>query len=733
MAKRVVPYFTEVTDYDQAGEDVLAASLLSASRPNLSAIIFNTALDNTRIWNGSIFVDAPIKNSDGSPDTAVIAATYFIVDDFKQPGAPDDSDAIDAAIAAAFASTSIKTIKFLARTYTISRPIILARIVTNAYNLFNLDLVGAVNANAGVTNQSTKIVCTFSDTFAIGIQNARSVTIENIFVLGTFTGNKAYKFICESQNSDWAQEGVRDSQFSPYSAITVDPFGTSVPADGGYPGLSDYYKASAGGSSAVTIKNCSINNFVVGLSVSNNGVTPNAEAINIYNSRIYNCKIPWASGQSQTRGCVVKDCAVFNCLTVFDGVTYGGGFGSPPVVENIIVSTVKNFCNVLVNRGTFSVKDVYAEAIWKIGVITGTKTASFTNSTFKFEYGETFGIKAPDSYITGGGAVNFYACDFTKSGDQNYNSLWQDCTVRFDGCSFESLHLGVSGNGNSDYDNSRGFGIIATHGNKYVGTTPAGHYGYTGPSLKKTEARFAHSITHTLHANQNNQNSIGLVTVTTTSDNEATFTAPDATKIRVGDIIQAVPNLPYPFYFQEGTQSFANTTRPNVSPVLGTVKSVVGTTITIKDTAIGLVTADFQLINLWTDVYYGGMVGTTTNGSNVITNVYRESSASIVGKRIYQFDGAAFPLGLYVVSEDQGARTITLSGDLNASHASIFLYTALFNVDAIMPGAPPWNNGVFFEKGQLVKTKTDKLYLCTLAGITGNGTHTPTFKEVSLL
>jgi hypothetical protein len=63
MASRLVPFYTVVTEYNQAGEDALVPSLTGQSSGAL--VIFNTTLGKTRIWNGSAFATAPMLNPDG--------------------------------------------------------------------------------------------------------------------------------------------------------------------------------------------------------------------------------------------------------------------------------------------------------------------------------------------------------------------------------------------------------------------------------------------------------------------------------------------------------------------------------------------------------------------------------------------------------------------------------------------------------------------------------------------
>lgn len=651
-------------------------------------------------------------------------------------GSTDDTTAIQSAIDFCIASTSIHKLHFKAKNYKITGPLICYKLSVGAYTVFNLDLIGEVNANAGVGTRCTQITCTHKDTFAIGFQNARSCSIQNILIVGAYSYTKTFKDIAEGDTNDWAATGVRDEQFSPYAGISVDPFATSVPADGGYPGLSSYYIASAAGSSGVSVRNCYITNFVVGFSISNNGTTPNAESINIYNSRIYLTKVALASGQSQTRGCAMDDCAVFSCLTAIDTVSYGVGTGSAPVVKNLIVSKVKNFVNISINRAVFSASDVYAEEIWKVGVVFGTKTASFRNCTFKLSYGNTDEfVKAPDTYLGGGGTAVFYSCDFTKSGDTNYNTIFSDITATFFNCTFEGNYPAFSQTiGRLNFYDCVSAGIKITQGQKYVGST-TGYSNYNGINVKKSLPTTGTQIMHNVLPAGNNSVSIGSVTITVISNSTATFTPSSVTSIKVGDIIYATVT-PYTFYYQDSSQDNESTITQNTTPVLGTVQSIVGGVVTIKDIPYNLVDGTFTLSNQWGEVYYGGIFGTTTAGSPTISNVYKESGQSLVGHRIHFADPASFPNGLYVVSEDTNARTLTMSGNALGNVASLALYTAYFEYDVSVVGDPTALTGLYLAKSTLLKTRaqalTDTVYFTSAGGIVGNGTHTPVFKTLNI-
>jgi hypothetical protein len=96
---------------------------------------------------------------------------------------------------------------------------------------------------------------------------------------------------------------TRDSRYSPYCAIAIDPFYSIIPPDGGYPNLKVWYRGgtSRGGSTGIIIKNCIFRGFTVGAITSPNGYTLNAELITFENIQVTDCKIGISGCQAQEK------------------------------------------------------------------------------------------------------------------------------------------------------------------------------------------------------------------------------------------------------------------------------------------------------------------------------------------------------------------------------------------------------------------------------------------------
>lgn len=660
---------------------------------------------------------------------------FVSVKDFGAVGSGlvNDQPAIQAAVDFAIAN-SIKQVFFPVGNYRIDSPIIVYKLSSGAYTTFNLDLVGAVNANAGLTNQCSRITCNFNNAFGIGYQNARSGTIKNLLIVGQYStpSNKTVKQVFEQDISQWTSV-CRDETNSPHAGIVIDPFGTTLPVDGGYPGLSSYYKASAAGSSGVTVRDCYITNFVVDFLVSAFN-TANAESINIYNTRLYISKIAAAYGQPQTRGCAMNGCAIFLCFNAIDTVTYGQQIGSAPYIDGLLVSTVKNIINIDCVRGHGAFYRIEAEAFWKIGIIAG--GASMTDCIFKLQYGNsaTDFSKAPDTLVGGFGGISFSRCEFNKAGDTNWNASFAGSSCSFDGCSFDTQQVPyytAQGNASISFKNSSVGGLVLSEGydRKFLVSSNPGIYAHHGGTIERQNG-----VIHRLRNTISGVFITGLnVTIDPGGASTATFVLSDTSKIRVGDQIYST-SAPITFYYLTRNGLNSDTSTQNINPFLGTVSSIVGITVTIKDIPFNMVSGTYNFIFQSYPKYFGSIIGTLTSGSNIITNVYQENSGiDYTGMRLRLSDSAAgIPAGTYVVSENKGARTMTLSSNVTSNIPSAFIYTVFFEKENRITGLPVNATGRYFEIGDVVNENFSATkHICTSTGIAGNATHVPTFSTIT--
>ena len=177
---------------------------------------------------------------------------YFSVKWFGAKGnTGDDYNAIQKAITTCIRN-NIKTVYFPAGHYNISKPLLIRGASGTKDNDNNgsrafctLELLG--QSTFWDSNMGSEIFPTFNDAFAIGIQNGKGCKIHKLRIAGLFRppfGNNSKAFYGSSFDN-FTDGKSRDSRYSPYAAIVIDPFTNlatdKLPADGGYPTMKAFY------------------------------------------------------------------------------------------------------------------------------------------------------------------------------------------------------------------------------------------------------------------------------------------------------------------------------------------------------------------------------------------------------------------------------------------------------------------------------------------------------------
>lgn len=317
-------------------------------------------------------------------------------------GIHDDADAITAACDYVIAHPQPLTMP-IGNCY-ISHPIILQ----NNGRYFTIHISGLLSNKSSSNEYLSKITYGGKSGFAFGIQFGRSVIIENLTIIGqyTFPNTVTNANIGILKFSDWIDPSITDTRTSPYAAISIDPYQNA--------------SGSRGGTSDVTIRNCSIFNWMVGISLSPNGVTQNAEMINILETNIGTCRVAISVCQDQSKTINIKGLKVWASVhTVLDGLHYGAGTGGGSIFcENWnIAGNVNELFNVTTGRFPLSCKDLYSESLFRIGNVgSGGCVANFINCEFDFLTGPW--MPAADYIIAG--QANFYG-GMMRYYDNSYN------------------------------------------------------------------------------------------------------------------------------------------------------------------------------------------------------------------------------------------------------------------------------------------------------------------------
>jgi len=637
----------------------------------------------------NVIYTPPFTNSVPETVTAKLSQ-YISVKDFGATGdgTTDDTTALQNAINYCIANQ--RKLFVNVGTYKISSPLIVGSWSGTFWSYSSIEIEGekfGFEANTALTKMA-QIVPTFNNTFAIGIQNGRGVKISNIYVLGKniFSPNLNPGTSDLMTNSTYVTAGCRDSRYSPYAGIVVDPFGTSVPSDGGYPGLSSYYVASAAETSSCEFNGLVVNGFVVGICLSPNGITTNASEMSFSNNFIIQNKVGFSIGQTQSRNIWWFGGTNAISLYGFDGNTYGSQTGFAPYIYGCNMSG-KYLFNINGRYGQSNfIQGVHAEAFASIGFcgvsqVSARAPVNFVNCDFSFwKYS---GIYA-DLHLLAYTNVKFDNCSFF-AGATGFNSPYRFasqtyCDIIFDNCDFgESLYnefkLGASKTGNTSfvmtevYFRNSHFDDIGSRTN-VDSSQPLSQkiYAISSQYLDKavmpisSEINFNNDTTGTKYisggGDGNYQVSLGSIAITVASNGTATFTAPNGNLINTGDLIYTTTSTTV----QNGVGTLSV---PNLC--LGSVSSVVGNAITISGVPQSVASGTYSLNTQWWPRYHSATTG-TTNTSTSITSV-SNPSAWAIGNKIL---GSGIVPGTYITNIV--GSTFTLSQATTSSAAGVRLY-----------------------------------------------------------
>ena len=273
---------------------------------------------------------------------------YFSVKWFGAKGNnTDDYAAIQKTINTCIRN-NIRTVYFPVGRYKISRPLIIRGTSLAAENdhesdvrsFCTIELLG--QSSFWDSNIGSEIYTLFNNSFAIGIQDGKGCKIRKLKISGLFippSSADSHKFFSLTFEA-FTDGKCRDSRYSPYAAIVIDPFtnlqSDKLPADGGYPGLLDYYGksgrlATQSGSTGTELEELSISGFVVGICSSPNGLTRNAEITIINKVQFSNCKLCISGGQDQEKENVISN---IYCWGGTHTIFATGLYGSPGMAGN---------------------------------------------------------------------------------------------------------------------------------------------------------------------------------------------------------------------------------------------------------------------------------------------------------------------------------------------------------------------------------------------------------------
>lgn len=642
-------------------------------------------------------------------------------------GVADDTAAIQAAIDYVIAQANLGTGKTIAvhlnpGTYKITTSLRLFDPGTTSYGFSSVTLVG--EALGYVNSKRTVIVPTFVDKPALILQQSRNAYISGFSIVGSANNMSlpTYAALLDDSTSPWWNtNSARDSQYSPYCGIAIDPFGSSIPSDGGYPGLSSYYKSS-GGSTGVIIDRVEIAGFIVGVATSTSGTTPIGDSILVDNCNISYNKVALSAGQSQNRGLMLRNCHLKGAQVVVDNTRYGEGTAAMPMVEGGVFVYVKWFINSMDNgRGGSSLSKIYVESFWSLGFWGGGRfPLQITGCVFKFIVPATGSLVNVDSHFYAGALVYASGTYFGQySNTVRRLSIVNLGRIVFSGCTFD----GEPQFSNVDYVRmDKCSNAYASNGNLSYSEKYSSALSNIGSGSQIQGSAFCvvednGPLNYIRYKAQNGWDIIAIdsaLTITAPGDGSATFTTANVGKLQVNDYLTTIStwNVSIPTLVPS-TANYAKAT-------IGRVASIVGTTVTLSGVPISFATGSYIPYLYRLPVIRTRTFGTTTSGSADITSVTPVTGWTI-GARIASPN---LPTGTYITNIV--GTTFTVSQNATASSVAE-LYDTRFAVDMATRNAAPTTES--WIRGDFVRNYTGSIndannmvlagWICTVTGSPG--------------
>jgi hypothetical protein len=357
----------------------------------------------------------------------------------------DDADALQRALDFCTANGNrYTTVHLSPGVYVLSHPILLYNWTGRSYGFHSTSLEGEASFWESSGN-GTILQCTFKDRFAIGVQLGKGNRISRLRILGGFKPPFRDKFsFYQTGFDEFRDPSCRDTNFSPFSAIVIDPFSNSteqVPADGGYPGYSSWYRGSGGmnGSTGITIEDVAIDGFVVGVCSSPNSFTRNAELTYINKIQFSNTKLCISGSQDQEKGNVVTNLGCWGTThTIFATGLYGAHTPGNWYIENCNIAGYVNRLVFNQQGGYFAshFRNIFAESLGRLGTILSSTGSTFESSELGFAYyHEHLGQYLSPQIETWG--VTFIGCDIRMYG--TFKPVTLSGAATYIGCSFEAV------------------------------------------------------------------------------------------------------------------------------------------------------------------------------------------------------------------------------------------------------------------------------------------------------
>jgi hypothetical protein len=209
----------------------------------------------------------------------------------------------------------------------------------------------------------------------LAISSARGVVLSGFGLTGPNTQPRITGYPGSLMSDDqtlWLSPGCRADRYSPQCAIAIDPYrAAGTPTGGGYPGAT--YASTYVPSSTCQFEQLDLWNHVVGIMncPTPSPTGPQGDTMMMRDIIFFGMSECYASGQVQTRACVMDHCVFGNYRTVLDGLTYGDRTGAVPSLDQSDLGWGWMAFRINPNYSDINFNSVYAESCMHLGFAYG--------------------------------------------------------------------------------------------------------------------------------------------------------------------------------------------------------------------------------------------------------------------------------------------------------------------------------------------------------------------------
>lgn len=576
----------------------------------------------------------------------------------------DDSWALQKAINFAINNEKNPVVQVAGGTYIVNN-VVIGKKSGNEYDFVTLTLRG----NTNLVAPATQFKCDNKNGFCLNIQRGRNVLIENISFTGRSPSITSVRQMVEASEADYTA-GVIANQYSQHNAINIDAFHSSIPAGVRYPDVPAawYSNTVRGGTSMVTIRNCSFVNFVNGVIESPAGVMQNGDNVLVTECFFLGNKNCFSSGQTQSRANKLMGCYLLFNQTIVNGQDYGAKQGTVADIINCnIAGGVKYLYQVNGGFSGVNVVNTFAEAVYSLG-ISGDMPVTFTNSQITMVRDDSEEMFVAPVIAEGrqltflGGSIEFFdnisAAPFVFNiygelsfngtkirGGVPLNSYYKMGNVKFNSVNFTT----VDGGGRLDETAQTPYEDISLVVNKHI---------IPGMNYKLLQGIRAEAVNDKIETVFLEQARIRVNAKTHT----AYFISSNPRRYRQYDALAELG----PAVINRSPHDRYSASQGSV----GIVSQVSGDTIKLRYVPYGITDNSVHRLSLVRiPKFLPRILGDVQNGSNVIRNVQVYGGILYAGSRV---KGVGIPDGAYITQVGSGTFTISLPATATANNTPVY-------------------------------------------------------------